>query len=142
MRIVSWILFIVVVFVEGSLTTMPLTLIFLLCLTVMKRHEWILPLAFMSGIILDIFSFRPIGISSLFFITYIFLLLMYQRKYETATLPFVIIAAMMGSILYLIMNRESSILIQGIISTALAGVCFTLYRNFTHTHSSEGFKRV
>ncbi len=127
---------------EGVLTTLPVALIFLLCLMVMKRQEWIFPLAFLSGIILDVFSFRPIGFSSLFFVTFLFLILLYQRKYETATMPFVIIASFFGSIGYLLLMGESGVLIQGVVSTVIAATAFAVYTSLNRTSADDGFQRV
>ena len=113
---------------EGTLTTLPLTLIFLLCLTVMKRHEWIFLVAFSAGIILDLLTFRSIGITSLFFVSFLFLILLYQRKYETATMQFVIIASFLGSTSFLVFTGANAVFFLSIFSTMIAATAFSLYR--------------
>ena len=142
MRLLSWFIFLFLIVAEGILTTLPLTLIFLLCLTVMKRQEWIFPLAFISGILLDIFAFRIIGITSLYFVSYVFLLLLYQRKYETATMPFVIIASFLGSIGYLLITGQSAAFLQAIVSTFITGSAFAVYRISNKSVTGEGFRRA
>ena len=61
MRIGSWILFVIILIFEGTITSLHLVLVFLLCLMVMKKAEWVFLLAFLSGIVLDMFRVRPIG---------------------------------------------------------------------------------
>ena len=142
MRLFSWLLFFILVLIEGSVTTLPLTLIFLLCLTVMKRQEWIFLLAFSAGILLDVFSFRQIGVSSLFFVLYIFLILLYQRKYETATMPFVIIASFFGCMIYGLLTSQPSVILQSLISTGITAWAFSLYRNMNRSSENDGFQHV
>jgi cell shape-determining protein MreD len=142
MRLLSWFVFFIVVIAEGVLTTLPLTLVFLLCLTVMKRQEWIFLLAFLAGMLLDIFTFRAVGMTSLFFVTYIFLLLIYQRKYETATMPFVVIASFFGSICYLLLIGMASFWLQSIISTLIAALAFTMYRVLNKPTFGDGFRHA
>jgi len=142
MRLVSWLTLLLVIILEGILTTVPLTLIFLLCLTVMKRQEWIFIPAFFAGLILDVFSFRPIGLTSMYFLSFMFLLLLYQRKYETATLPFVVISSFFGTLLYLLLIAQPSFFFQAILSTVIAGTAFIIYRLFSKPSRSDGFMRV
>jgi cell shape-determining protein MreD len=142
MRLLSWLVFLLLVIIEGVLTTLPLTLVFLLCLTVMKRQEWIFLLAFSAGILLDVFLLRQIGITSILFISYVFLLLLYQRKYETATMPFVMIASFVGSILYLLITAQDAVLLQGVLSTVITITAFALYSSLIKASPSDGFMRV
>lgn len=139
MRILSWLIFFLLVIIEGSVTTLPLTLIFLLFLTVVKRQEWIFLLAFVAGILLDVFAFHPLGISSFYFVVFIFLLLLYQRKYETATMPFIGIAAFFGSCAYLFVTGQSAVFLQAIISTIIAGSAFVIYRFTNRPSAADGF---
>jgi hypothetical protein len=143
MRLLSWTLFFLIVIVEGVLTTLPLTLIFLLCLTVMKRREWIFLLALLSGVLLDIFSLRNVGITSLYFICYILLILLYQRKYETATMQFILIASFFGSVVYLALSGAEGIVFQSGLATLVATVAFATYQNMSRkAATADGFQRV
>lgn len=126
MRIGSWLLFILLVLIEGTMTSLPLVLIFLLCLMVMKRAEWIFLLALVSGVVLDIFTLRPIGTTSLLLVIFVFMVLLYERKYEIATIPFVAGASLVGSFLFLRILGYLSIL-ESLTSCVLAIVAFILY---------------
>jgi len=142
MRLLSWFIFVLIVIFEGVITSLPITLIFLLCLTVMKRQRWIFTLAFVAGILLDVFAFRPIGTTSLYFVIFTFLMLLYQRKYETATKTFVIITSFFGSVGYLLSSGQSDIFLQAILSTLIAGGAFSIYRSLNQPTQSEGFLHV
>jgi len=126
MRFGSWIVFIIAVLLEGTLTSLPLVLIFLLCLMVMKKADWIFALALVSGVLLDIFSLRAIGTTSVLLILFVFLILLYERKYEIATIPFVAGASLAGSFIYLTILGNTSIL-ESITSSIFAIIVFVLY---------------
>lgn len=126
MRFGSWLVFITAVILEGALTSLPLVLIFLLCLMVMKKEEWIFGLALVSGIILDIFSLQEIGTTSVLLILFVFLILLYERKYEIATIPFVAGASLVGSFIYLTLLGKMSIL-ESMTSCIFAVIVFILY---------------
>lgn len=142
MRFISWILFGFVVILEGTVTTLPLTLIFLLCLTVMKRQEWIFFLAFVAGLVLDSFALRTLGVSSLFFVSFVFLIQLYQRKYETATMQFVVLASFFGSLWYLISTGSHAVLLQALLSSGICAVAFSYYRSHAVRQAHDGFQRV
>src|SRR5258706_10781636 len=94
------ILLAITIFLEGTVTTLPLVLIYLLCLTIWKRDAVVFPIAFVGGLLLDILVVRAIGVSSLFFVIFVFLALLYQRKYEINSYPFVAFASFLGSIVF------------------------------------------
>lgn len=126
MRYYSWILFLLLLFIEGTVTSFPLVLIFLLCLMVMKRAEWIFLLAFLSGVVLDILSLRPLGTTSILLVLFVFITLLYERKYEIATIPFVFSASLIGSFFYLSLLHYPS-LIESVVSSIVAVLAFILY---------------
>lgn len=142
MRLLSWLIFFLVVVVEGTITSLPLTLIFLLCLTVMKRQEWIFFLAFLSGLILDAFSMRALGISSLFFVSFVFMTQLYQRKYETATMPFVVLASFFGSLWYLVIIGSHAVVLQSVFSSVICAVAFSVYKSARKTEINDGFRSI
>src|SRR5579859_116016 len=96
-------LLIIATFLEGTVTTLPLVLICLLCLTIFFRNLYLFIAAFFVGILLDAFALRELGETSIFFLLLIFLILLYQRKYEINSYPFVLIASFVGSLLYLLL---------------------------------------
>ena len=129
MRIGSWIVFITVLLIEGTITAIPLVLIFLLCLMVMKRAEWIFLLAVVSGVMLDILSLRPVGITSILLVLFVFSILLYERKYEINTIPFVAISSFLGSFLFLKFLGYANFF-ESLTSCIIATISFIIYTWF------------
>src|SRR5262245_36757173 len=84
--------FVFLIFLQGSVTTIPLLLGLLLVWYCLTQEKWIFIVAFFSGIFLDVFLVRQIGVSSLFFLVVLYLLFLYQRKFEISSYYFILFA--------------------------------------------------
>ncbi len=127
--LLSFVLLFISLILESSLTTIPLVFVFLLCLTVVYKENFLFFLAFIFGIFLDVLSFKTIGISGIFFVTFLFLILTYQRKFEIRTYPFILISSFLGSLGYLLLlGYTNSVIFQSIISSLL-GVSIFYFLN-------------
>jgi rod shape-determining protein MreD len=116
-------------FFEVSLTTIPFILLVLLCLTVIFKQNWLFAAAFILGLLFDILSFKTIGISSAFLCVFLFLVLLYQSKFEITTGYFVLISSFLGSILFLfIQGYTHMILIQAVTSSIIALSIFEILK--------------
>ena len=124
----SSILLIIFIFIEGTVTTVPLVLIMLLCLAIIHKGNWVFFLAFFAGLLLDLFKLQILGGTSLFYLIFLFLVLLYQRKYEINTFPFVIIASFIGSMLYLFIFRYDDVLLLAGISSVVAILLFSILK--------------
>ncbi|CAN5203797.1 hypothetical protein BH11PAT1_BH11PAT1_1720 [soil metagenome] len=120
--------FTIALLLEGIVTTLPLTLLALIILLLQKRAEWIFLLAFGSGLVLDILTLRPLGQTSIFFLIFLFLMLLYERKYEIQSMPFVMAVSGIGSVAYLLSVHSTMIFWQGVVSALIAGILFIFYR--------------
>jgi rod shape-determining protein MreD len=127
---------------EGTVTTLPLVLIVLLCLTIQRRDASIFPLAFFAGIFLDILTVHIIGVSSIFFTVMVFLILLYQRKYEINSYPFVAAAACLGSFVFLRMMGIGGWFWQPVISSFIAVVLFGFLRHRERPKEHDDFKII
>ncbi len=128
MIIFLFILLFISVLLEGTVTALPLVLICLICMTIVMRDSFIFLPAFIAGILLDAFALRTIGGASIFLLLFVFLILLYQGKYEINSYPFVWIASFVGSFLFLMMFGYSSALVQAIVSAVIAVFLFALMR--------------
>lgn len=126
-NVVLIILFMFAFLFESSLTTLPLVLLALLCLAVARRKPWIFVLAFLTGIGLDILLVRTVGLSSLFFLIFLFIILLYERKYEIRTLPFVMITSFVGTLFYGLLFTLPSLFLQSVLSSLVAGGVFLMF---------------
>ena len=116
------------VLLQGTVTSLPLALIFLLCLTIVRRDELVVMLAFFAGLVIDILRLHAVGTTSVFLLFFLLLVLLYERKYEINSYPFVFFAAFFGSLAFVgIFGGHGAILHAGICSV-IGIVVFKLLR--------------
>ncbi len=130
MKLAATIVFLLSVFLESSATTLPLVFVTLLCLAVLVRKEWIFAIAFIAGMVLDALSFRVLGQTSLYFILYIFLVFLYERKFEISTKYFIIIASFLGSFGFLIIFSYENAILQSLMSSIIGVLIFSILSRF------------
>lgn len=109
----------------------PIVFILLTFLAFVSK-TWIFFLAFFMGIILDLMLFRFLGATSLFLTTFLFLIFLYEKKFEIYTLPFVLIVSFVGSALYLMIFGYNYVLQQAIVSSLIAVLLFAFCKNLQH----------
>ena len=129
--------FLLSVFLESSVTTIPLVFLVLLAFFVLERKEWIFALAFLAGIFLDILSFRTVGTTSVFFLVFLFLVFLYERKFETATSYFIFAASLAGSILFLSLFSYNGVIIEGLVSSLIGVLIFMVFSKFNNPVRKE-----
>lgn len=122
MRFLSFILLIFALLLETSLTTIPLVLTTLICLTVVYKQNFVFVLAFIFGLFLDLILLNQIGMSSILFVVFLFLILMYQRKFEIKTASFVLVSSFLGSFIYLWIFSYHNLIIPQAIAGAIIGL--------------------
>ena len=116
------------IFLEGTITTLPLVLVCLLCMTILRRDWVVFPAAFFAGLLLDTLLVRQLGGSSIFFLVYVFLIFLYKRKYEINSYQFVFTASFFGSILFLLAFGYNNVFLQAVISSFIAVVLFMVLK--------------
>lgn len=131
MKLFSIVLLSLALFLEASITTIPLVFLSLVSLMVIKRENWIFIYGFLFGVLLDLFSFKTLGVSSAFFVTFLFLILLYQRKFEIATNYFVLGVCFLGSFSFLfLLGFNNLIIVQSLISSFLGLLLFIILKRF------------
>lgn len=129
-RLAFVVLLAISILLESILPIIPSTLLVLLVLLVIKQDSSVFLLAFIAGLLLDMLSVRTVGASSLFFTAFLFLLLLYNRKYEIVSVPFIVIASAIGSLFFLLIFGYSNIVLQVILSGVFALLLFLPMRLF------------
>ncbi|OGH23160.1 MAG: hypothetical protein A3F31_04180 [Candidatus Levybacteria bacterium RIFCSPHIGHO2_12_FULL_38_12] len=128
-----WVLLVTAFFLEGIITSLPLILTSLLLFFTYRRSNRVFLAAFGVGILIDVLKLRQLGISSTYYIIFLFLVSLYERKFEIKTIPFVIIVSFLGSLGYLALVNSSEILFRALVSSILAVTTFhvtaNLFRN-------------
>lgn len=124
MIILLTILLTVAVLFEGAVTTLPVTLVCLICFTVMKRDSSVFLPAFLAGLLIDVFRVQQIGSTSLYYLSFLLLILLYKKKYEIYSSPFVMLSTFFGSFFFLLIFALNEVLIQSIVASVLAVLLF------------------
>lgn len=119
--------FLIAVFFEGAVISLPLVLDFILVYYIFERKAWIFALAFILGLILDIFHLRLLGLTSIFFVVFIFIITLYERKFEIKTTAFVLFFSFIGSLIFLFIFGYNYVLLQSIVSSLIAVVLFKVF---------------
>lgn len=123
---------------EVSVTTIPLVFLVLLSLTVIYREENLFFFAFLFGILLDLFLVKTLGLSSVYMVFVMFLILIYQRKFEIATNYFVFIASFLGSLGFLFfLGYNNLVVLQSLTSGFLGVLIFILLKKALKTNISS-----
>lgn len=120
-----------VAFLSLFVASWPIVFILLTFLAFVSK-TWIFFLAFFMGIILDLMLFRFLGATSLFLTTFLFLIFLYEKKFEIYTLPFVFVASFMGSALYLMIFGYNYVLQQALVGSLIAVLLFAFCKNLRH----------
>jgi hypothetical protein len=120
MLLIFVLLTLLTVFLSG-ITTVPFVIGLLVTSVVLFQKPWVFFLAFGLGLYLDLIAMRSLGYTSLTLTIFVFLVWLYERKFETQTAIFVFISTFLGSAFYLMVFGYDNILIQSLIS-AIVGI--------------------
>lgn len=124
-------------FLEGIVIAYPLTL-FVIGFAAIVRHEETIILAFIAGVILDLLTLRLVGLSSLFFLSLIYLGGRYRKKIYGGTfffrLLFLIIPYVVYSYLFYKNLNISSLFVTAVLVVV---VLFVLERFFPTVGSKK-----
>ncbi len=113
-----------------AITTLPIILPFLLCFTVLFKRPWVFTLALLSGAGIDFLLLRPLGQTGVFFILFIFIVLLYEKKFEIQTMHFAFFSGFLGSLGYLFVFGYNHILEQALICALLGALIFKLFYKY------------
>ncbi len=122
------------VFLESSITTLPLVLSIILFSSVVLRKNEVFLLSFISGLFLDILAFTTIGLSSLYLVLFVFVIFLYEKKFEIETLYFVGLFSFLGSAGYLFLIGSKGGLIQASVMTLITALSFLIFKISNKAH--------
>ena len=128
-------LLLIALFLESSVVSLPLVLLVLISFTVIYRNYPVFILAFIFGIILDVLTFKTVGMSSLFFTIVIFLILIYEKKFEIKTNYFIILASFLASFFFLLIFKNSNLILQSFFSILIGLLIFQVL-NKSHSNKT------
>lgn len=91
---------VVFAFLEGTVFPFPVVLIFVLSWAAVSSGRSPVFTAFLSGVLIDLLTIRPLGTTALFFLGLTFVFSLYQRKYTATHLTFFLPAIVLAVVLY------------------------------------------
>lgn len=115
---------ILALFFEISVTTLPLVIGAFILLAIIFRKSWVFVAAFFAGLVFDIMTFRAVGSTSAFLIFLIFMVFLYENKFEIETLSFVFISTFLSSVAFLIFLGYGNLLPQAFLVSLLTSIFF------------------
>jgi len=110
----------------SGITTIPLAVPLLIVCSVIFRKPSVFFIAFILGLLFDLFLLRPLGQTGLFFIIAIFTVFIYERKFEIQTATVVFFSSFLASLIYLMVFKYDNVLIQSFVSSLLAILLFRI----------------
>ena len=118
------------VLLESVVTSLPITLGALLLFYIFLRRNIVFLGAFTAGLCIDILRINDFGISSIFFIVFLSLVVLYERKFEIDSLPFIFFSIFIGSLGYIFFVSESFTLSLSLINAFLfTGIAYAYNKN-------------
>lgn len=134
-------LLIIAVILQGTVTSLPLVLLCLILLAVKTRTSDVFLIAFLSGLILDIMLVHPIGESSIFFLTVLLVIFLYERKYELSSLVFILSVTGVMTFLSSFLFPSPQRFLQIVLAVVINGFLFTVIE-FITTPKRRNYERV
>lgn len=132
------ILILISILLQACVTTLPLVILFFLNAAVVAKKTWIFPMAFLAGLVLDVLLLNPLGMTSIFLVIFLFVVLLYDKKFDIQTFPFVFLASFIGSLIYfIVILHNPNIFIQAIISAVISILSFFLLVAFSQINIKE-----
>src|SRR5690349_21666169 len=112
------------IFLNSTLFSTPFFIPIILSYFIFSKNQNAFLLAFIVGIVIDIFLINPIGLTSLYFSTAIFLVFLYSAKFEIETLPFTSIFTFLASTIYLFLFSSNFLIAKAAVCTGLAIIIY------------------
>lgn len=126
MNFVFWIIFAVLFLLERTVFNFPFVFDMILVLYVIAKKPWVFAAGFFAGLVLDIIYVRPFGAFELFFLTALFLVFLYERKYEIQTREFVFFFLLLGGLVYYKLFGSGFLIFMSFINAVIGVLIFNL----------------
>ncbi len=127
MNLIALLLFASII-LESTVITVPLTFLIIIFAAVILKNNDVFILAFVSGLLLDILTLGTIGLTSGFYVIFVMLIFLYQKKFEIESSSFVTISAFIGSLAYLFLTRSNHLMLESLFATFLIFNSFYIYK--------------
>lgn len=129
-KYVLFLLLFLAILIEVSKTTIPLVLDIIIILYILERKSWVFAVAVITGLFLDVALVRSLGQSSIFFLGLLFIITLYERKFEITSQFFVLFSSFFASLFFLAVFGYNYILQQALVSSFFSFFLFKVIKHF------------
>jgi cell shape-determining protein MreD len=112
--------------IVSGITTIPFSIGLVILSAVLFRKSWVFFLALILGLFLDLGMMRILGYSSLILTFIVLMVFLYEKKFETQTVPFVFISIFLGSMLFLKIFGYQQLILQALANSLLGVLVFKI----------------
>lgn len=121
---------VIALFLETTFFAVPLLLVSLIILAVLVKDPFVYFLAFILGLLFDSMTLQTLGTTSIFLLGILFLIRLYERKFETRNVPFVAMISIISLVSYLLIFGSYIFFIQFTVALAIAFILFLIFNRF------------
>ncbi|MCX6783188.1 MAG: hypothetical protein NTZ20_04345 [Candidatus Levybacteria bacterium] len=118
------VLFLIGLLTEAMFFQIPITLILLLLLFIFYKETWVFLLALISGIIIDIILVKTIGLTSIAYLSFLFIIILYEKKFEISSRAFIGYFCFFASIVICLILGYSNIIMTSVISSFIGMILY------------------
>lgn len=119
---------IVAIVLEATIITLPITFLIIIFAAVTLKNNDVFLLAFLNGLLLDVLTLGTIGLTSAFFVLFVMLIFLYQKKFEIESLNFITLSAFCGSVIYLFLTHSNHLISEAILATFIMFSSFLIFK--------------
>lgn len=131
-------LFFFLIFWQAEVFTVPFFLVILLLFSIFGKKNLVFLLAFFGGLLCDVLTVRPLGVTAIFLLVFSLIVVLYERKFEVMTLPFVGFVGFLGSFFYLLIFSYSHIFLQAVVASFTGIILFVCFSFFSRSFERGG----
>lgn len=135
--VIAGMLFLLSLFLEGTYLSIPFFIASVVLTAVLFRSQAMIVSVFLLGVLYDVITFSHLGKTSMFCLLLVFLISLYERKFETKTVPFVFFMSIVAVSSYLLIFGSYSFLVQLLLSVLYATGVFIVLDTFQLTRKEK-----
>ena len=110
----------------SGITSLPLSVAFVSSVSVIYKNPMLFFIVFLLGLFLDLLNLRYLGQTSLFLVILVLLIWLYEKKFETKTVTFVLISSFFGSLIYLKIFEGNFMFLTALVNSMFAFLLFKI----------------
>lgn len=129
-KLLFFLLIFIGILLEATIINLPIVFNIVLIFYIFNKNSLVFLIAFISGVVLDILLINHVGLTSLLLVVFLFLIYLYERKFETKTINFVLFSSFIGSLVFLLVFKSTYLFMQAISSSVFSVLLFLIFNFF------------